>query len=686
MIRLAGICDFAARRVFAIACCRRHPSSFGSLGKGAPLSQWAIDVRMFLVRQGRGVIGFREGENMAFEERNLDSKEPCDKETVRKGKFKHALKWFLGAAVALVVVSIVAWGVGTDWGKVTMHKVDLIGDEAYPMTGTMAIPEGVDDSNPAPVVISMHGAGCSSDTEILHAIEFGRRGYVCICVDTQHAGGLDLYREETWPEIGEKWIDYALSQDWCNGEIIISGMSNGSGMVSRIMSDPEYKSKINCTINIVSYTGLTNYLMHGENPVGVNSLCVDGSGDAAYDVVVNDFNNFLGIDDFQMNTVYGNFEDGSAVEMAWTHCTHPFVYLHPDLYEEVFEFVGQSAPTNTDVAPSDTVFMLYYGIMTVAFILFTIMLASFAYLLSCCPAFYEKIHTRRAAPRVQLPAGKIILFAIIEIIIGILVWFFGVQPFVYALINIPEILRPIFHVQFIGPAMLWVVEVSIINVIVFFVRNRKSKRNGEALTAVDYGTGDEDDPKPFIGSRIGYSALIAVLVVAFGAVWCQCMTSISGLSYTLNSFGMLINTTPDRFWATIPYIIPFGIAAIAMNLGQASIMRFAESKSEIVSFFKEFLINALVLFVPVFFVTFSYVGGQFFNQGGWDATGLPYDWYMGAHPFSLFPFPVMLLMASALNTYLYRKTGNTVLGTMVVIGFLAFFTVSCSIFQPTTIW
>lgn len=603
-------------------------------------------------------------------------------EDVRKKKFKRTLKGYLIITVALIIFSAIAWGIGSSGGSVRMEKVSIVGDEGYRMTGTMAVPVDVSSENPAPVVVSMHGAGCSSDTEIIHAIEYGRRGYVTICADTQHGGELDLNREETWPEIGMSWIDYALSQDWCNGEVIISGMSNGSGMVTQILMDPEYHDKINAAVNIVSYQGITEG-MHGEYPYGVNNIAIEGGGDTDAEEYRADMARFLNMPDFQLNTIYGDFEDGSAIEAFCNDATHPFIYLHPDAYAAIFEFVGQSAPTGTTIAPEDSVYLWFYNIMFVCFVLFTCMLGSLAYLLSLTRSFYPVIHTRMAKDRTSTKPLSIVGIMVFEIIVGILAWFLVVAPMmIYA--DFTQALYPIFHAIFVAPAVTWVFVLAIINFIFFAIRNRKSKRGGVPLAAEDFGTGGPGEAKVLQWKRFGYAVFIGLVVIVYALVWADCMVKTTGFGYTLNSLGMLVRITPERLMYAIPYLIPLGIAVYSFNLNLCNTHKLPPLKNGIATYWRDYLINTLVILIPITVILVLYVGSQYAMQIGWTTPYL--DLYSGQHPFSFFSFPVMILLSMGISTYLYRKTGNVVLGTIVTTLFLTMFTFSSVIFQPSHIW
>ena len=80
-----------------------------------------------------------------------------------------------------------AHGFQSDWGNVTVTSGQIEGktvdDETYSMGYKLYVPKGVDESNPAPAVLCLHGYQNDHETSAGYAIEFARHGYVALAID-----------------------------------------------------------------------------------------------------------------------------------------------------------------------------------------------------------------------------------------------------------------------------------------------------------------------------------------------------------------------------------------------------------------------------------------------------------------------------------------------------------------------
>ena len=72
-------------------------------------------------------------------------------------KTKQAVRFFCIAMVVLIVSSIFIWGFQSDWGKVTIKRISITGDNGGTISSLVYLPENATNENPAPVIMMFHG-------------------------------------------------------------------------------------------------------------------------------------------------------------------------------------------------------------------------------------------------------------------------------------------------------------------------------------------------------------------------------------------------------------------------------------------------------------------------------------------------------------------------------------------------
>ncbi len=119
---------------------------------------------------------------------------------------KKLLDFFKGAKTALIVLACllittfacvgISDGVQKDWGniKVTSGQIaaTTVDNKQYSMGYKLYIPKGVDENNPAPAVLCLHGYQNDHETSAGYAIEFARHGYVALAIDEFGHGSTNI--------------------------------------------------------------------------------------------------------------------------------------------------------------------------------------------------------------------------------------------------------------------------------------------------------------------------------------------------------------------------------------------------------------------------------------------------------------------------------------------------------------
>ena len=113
---------------------------------------------------------------------------------------KKVLDFLSSAKCALIVLCCLlvttftcvglAHGIESDWGGVTVTSGSITANteldnsgEYYQMGYKLYVPKGVDENNPAPAVLCLHGYQNDHETSAAYAIEFARHGYVALAID-----------------------------------------------------------------------------------------------------------------------------------------------------------------------------------------------------------------------------------------------------------------------------------------------------------------------------------------------------------------------------------------------------------------------------------------------------------------------------------------------------------------------
>lgn len=126
-------------------------------------------------------------------------------------KEKKSLILFLCFTVAIFACMIIANGIQSSWGKVSVEAVryefkDSKGESQY-LTGKLYKPESATAENPAPAVLMLHGYQNDKETNDAFSIELSRRGVVVLSLD----------------EYGHGWTTAGLKErGWTNHKVTVN--------------------------------------------------------------------------------------------------------------------------------------------------------------------------------------------------------------------------------------------------------------------------------------------------------------------------------------------------------------------------------------------------------------------------------------------------------------------------------
>lgn len=588
-------------------------------------------------------------------------------------KFKRAKKTLAIIAGLLVICTVLMWGIATGWGSVKITRVSVAGNNGTTMTAVQFIPKGVNADNPAPVVLTNHGANNSAYSEFVYGLEFARRGYVVFCCDQPKSGEAPINTKDTSRNVFDSWIDYAHSQRYIDGRVVVTGLSKGGMDLNSFLKDPEFSQKIECAVNIVGAGGLRS----SEMPFGTNFCAVWAAADGI------DANSFFGYDEkgidkrltmvreivddssYEFGTLLGSFEDGTATQFNTVFAVHPFCYIFKGVHSTMYKFVGQAVPAGTSIAPDDLVYKSFLLISWICCFLFICMGAAFANVLAVAPANYSTVQT-------MLPAGQAVgaknraLRIAVDLIIP-----FVFYPVFATLISKATFLSKVFRCTSINPIIGWLLSVAIFSMISLYIRIKNTKKSRN-LTAADFGMGNANDAKIINWSRVKSGAVIGIITTIAMFVWVAIVIDITGINYSANAFAYFTRMTPQRFLRGIPYLIVILPIVLMININIATVRRFPDTGHEVWDMTRDIVYNILLATVPLMTIMFCYYGVGLIRGTGIGL--LPGPWQTAINYTLGFPF--MMGSSVGISTFLNRKTGNIWAGVFTATLILGLFTIT----------
>lgn len=88
----------------------------------------------------------------------------------------------------MLLLSLVNWGLVTGWGNTRVTRLTLVGDNGMQYSALIYVPKNATNETPAPGIMMYHGNSGNARNHESWALEFARRGFVCLSVDNNGAG------------------------------------------------------------------------------------------------------------------------------------------------------------------------------------------------------------------------------------------------------------------------------------------------------------------------------------------------------------------------------------------------------------------------------------------------------------------------------------------------------------------
>ena len=584
-------------------------------------------------------------------------------------KFRTAKKWLAIVAALLILCTILMWGIASGWGDVIIERVSILGSNGSTMTAIQLVPRGVSVENPAPVVLTNHGANNSGYSELVFGIELARRGYVVFCCDQPSAGEAPINKTDSAVINAESWIDYALSQKYCDGRIVVTGLSRGGTTLASVLN--EYGNKIDCAVNIVGAGGV----MQLKLPINFNfcSILADADGiDATsygyvdgHDTRLDKIREVLGKPDYEFGDMLGSFNEGNALQINSVRSIHPLCYLFDTVHSTMYDFVGNAVPTSTSITSDNLIYKTFLLVSWICCFLFVCLAAQLVRVFATSPCFASSMITK--LPKAKPISGKKrTINAVVDLAIPIIL-----LPFVFMLVSKMSWIQSIFRCTAANSVIAWLLVIAMFSFIVLMFRTRRMRKE-RTLKASDFGMGGDDEIQIWNKNRILNGFFIAVITTVIMFTWITAVISLTGINYSAHAFAYFTRITPERLLRGIPYVIIIIPIVLMININVATVRRFPDKSRVIPNTVKEIVLNIFLAITPLILYLLEYLAVGYFRGTG--ESLLTGSWQMALN--NSLGFPFMMGASVGISTYLNRKTGNIWSGVFTASFILGLFTIT----------
>lgn len=622
---------------------------------------------------------------------------------MKKGKPGLTALVFVVFLVITIASILLASFIERDFGKVTVKQIKI------PITtnnqistfipAKLYIPENVNESNPAPAVLLLHGYQNDKDTSTAFALELARRGFVALSMDEFGHGespigmrnkGYDA--SKSGPNRFKMFMSFtSLNQDGIAG-VIDSSM--GGTATFRWLESQNYVIADKIGITGHSMGTWSAYTVAAENPehAAIVIQCGEAKGpvfdpegnvtyknvlmlQAKYDefdyfrdyqpVTTNlnqtelRYKTFAGQDKpIEWNTTYGDFEAGTARRIEFLNTVHRGVTHNARGISVAMDWFSKALNPDTTIAPDNLVFMARELLVGLAFIAALISLIPLFSLLLFCPFFADV--AQPLPERYTAPKKSWWNMAIVSILLSALTYPFVTQ-LGHGLFPYPD---NIFKTLMAGGLILWLDLLFIIALLLFRRWYKKGEGKNLGVTMYDMGVSFDREKTVLNWNIIGKTILIAGIMFAY--LYLLTATGYRFLNTDLRFIWPFLRPfTSQRFWQFLLYL-PFFLLFFLFNGGIRLFgqMRLKEYKTPALTQLVWWAKNVLVMLGGLVIVAlFEYVPFILGFGTGWAVTGLTiFDGPFMSALVLIFPqFFVLFFLA----TYFYRKTGKIYLGSLI---------------------
>ena len=589
----------------------------------------------------------------------------------KKNRRKQTGIFFAISLILVMILTLVNWGVITSWGNVKITRMTMVGRDGTEFSALLYVPKNASDATPAPAVINFHGNAGNARNHESWAVEFARRGFVVLSVDQFGSGDSDQYMDKwgfgdgCFTEVGETYYQYLLSAGFVDQDNIISA-GHSMGCSSAKSLGGKYNAKA-----ILCASSATNpspeYAEYWTNYQG-NVLAATGDVETTPEKFAQDHlaalqlrTGFEDADSFQLDTLYGSFDDGNAYYATLdTERIHEAAFVSQETIGKLVWFAQESVdsvPNPIDSADQVWMYKDYIGLLGIlAFGAFICAVA--LVLIELIPGFSI---VRQPLPRnIGLRKGGFVISAVCGIVFPWLVLKTGT----FGLLtneNKNNMNYGIFNFTYSNVAFYTVIGCSILGLLTFILFSRTDGKD-QKMTLTDLGLAPDGSSKLSLEMILKTAAVALItLAIAFGTIKLQ--EALTGTDFYAWFFGFKsipLFKVPHMLIYIVIWIACFILSGMGMNV-----------ERRLPTTGKAGLDDLIAVVVNIVLATFTIV---VVIAVKWRLQSIGQDnlWLFtfNSDTQRIWGMPAGMAVGVGGSTYLFRKTGNTWL-TAILMGAVA---------------
>ena len=599
----------------------------------------------------------------------------------------------MSAALAIILICVLLLaGINSSWGDIKVSNVYFPDQQGNLLHGVLYKPKDVNFANPVPAVISVHGGNGYMGMMSNVTLELARRGYVVLALDCNGSGWSDY----TSTDISTNMVDangnplqglesdngvgralaYIKNCDFVDGNnIVLIGHSAGGtacfntafshqedvkgamviasgGFAMRLSSLKPEDLHFNMSYIVSTYDEWITAIM------GTKS---------AEELLAKDFLiSAVGSDGpVEANKVYGSFEENNARVIYTTETSHSGNLIDKDAIAKMLEFTDLSVGQVNDLAYTDQVFWLKELVSIAGVIGFELFLVALALCL-CETKFFAPLVAEKDRPVVGVSKGNKALMLIISAALPLAI---------YYTIGFKSKANAMMPFRTANIYALWAAASGLLILIAFivwhFISGRKNGGN-----CVTYGLSTSTSEAKWDVLHVLKALYLSFIVVAVGYTMVYLIYTVVPVEFGYWFFG--IKPVPVlRLKYTPIYFAFFLVSSTVMTMVNTTFAYSGTSETK-ASVLKQYLvplavsIGGVAIIMMVFYTTLRVNGyTTLMPNKALDAVTLG----------SNYPVIPNYMVASLVNTAIYRKTKNTYVAIFLTAMLLAVLTVCPNAFS-----
>ena len=591
-------------------------------------------------------------------------------------KKKGAVRFFAACMAVLVVCSAFIWGFQTDWGRVTVKRLNLTSQDGTTVSSLIYLPENATNETPAPVAVIYHGRSNYAHSNDTWSMELARRGYVVLSPDLQGGGESDPDIDRSIQAI--TMAEYANSLPYVEKDAInLIGYSAGTQTVLQTYEAMPDKIKSICEV----FGPFMIQMAGGIDNVDTNFCLIKSTADQ-YD--------YFFIGDPQACTEYvaeaagldqvvpGQDYDRNGSLFRYTEIggtLHQTGNISGKTIESILSFESAVNAEPVKLPPTDTLWLPQQVFSGIACVTMMFLLAALINLLMQNPFFAaaaNPVPVKEARSGAKAWGSDVLFAIVIPAII-----FVPVSAYVMMWTGAGTTWSKFLTSANLNGIMGWLLVLAAIGIVRMALTANKRKKEGNPMHLSEFALGGTDEKK-IDWTKPAKGLLIGVICITFVSVWLALLEGFLGINYQVWNLSTYLKLSPMRIVRAVPYILIIFFVMFTVNMSQRVLPSTGNERKDIwIAVAVNTVMTAAALFI---LLLIQYGGSMIIGTGETlipqiDVYGTGKNTSCGALDFA-FGYCYMMGGTTGVVTYLYRKFGNIWIGVIPAAIFAGLVTLS----------